>query len=73
MPTNEKRNIIICVVAVIVSLLYWVAFYQRLYVLIDAGYLPVLTDLTMMKYILGLSYSAEEMKVLLHLKELFSK
>ncbi len=49
---------------------FWVlTFNQRIQVLGDAGVEIKLTDMTQVKYLLGLSYSAEEMKALVKLRD----
>ncbi len=49
---------------------FWVlTFNQRIQVLGDAGVEIKLTDMTQVKYLLGLSYSAEEMETLIKLRD----
>ena len=71
--TQKKQTTFITWVVLFVTLAYVATMLERAYVLFDAGYLPVPTNTAQAKYLLGLSYSAEEMKMIIKLKEMFSR
>ena len=70
---KNKQTTFIAWVVLLVTLAYVATMLERAYVLYDAGYLPVPTNTAQAKYLLGLSYSAEEMKMIIKLKEMFSR
>jgi hypothetical protein len=57
-------------IAALALTVFWVlTFNQRIQVLGEAGVELKFTDMTMVKYLLGLSYSAEEMEMIVKLRD----
>jgi len=57
------------IVALALTVFWVLTFNQRIEVLGEAGVAIDFTSMTQVKYLLGLSYSAEEMKMLVNLRD----